>query len=314
MEATIENGPWTVMAYYLILRKWEVEKVIQEIDFSKVNIWVQLHALPLEMLTMGNANTFKSKISSVIKIDSDNMWEKKRWDGKGLATIKYDIVYFCFDCERLGHIQKFCEDDKDKNREEGHVVGKESGGLDSILTKGSVMVINVYDIYVQEISIDIAFCVKEKFLWKHTVVEGVGVQNGKEYHVELPSDDSWEEIGVADEVLAKGLWETYLKRDVSKIVGNEELPLKKLRKIKARNWVNYEDNKENCGAIIKSEFTRGIEDGSMVCKHVKRVKKKGNIRRNKLKMLNSNIWLWEIVVTMHFDGFERFSGQVLGNG
>lgn len=41
----------------------------------------------------------------------------------------------------------------------------------------------------------------------------------------------------------------------------------------------------------------------MVCKHVKRVKKNGNIRRNKLKMLNSNIWLWEVVVTMHFDGF-----------
>ncbi|KAK5842951.1 hypothetical protein PVK06_005374 [Gossypium arboreum] len=42
MEATIENGPWTVMRYCLILQKWEVEKAIQEINFSKVNIWVQL--------------------------------------------------------------------------------------------------------------------------------------------------------------------------------------------------------------------------------------------------------------------------------
>lgn len=64
-------------------------------------------------------------------------------------------------------------------KDRGQVVGKESGGLDSILTKGRVMVIDAYDIYVQEISIDTTFCVKEKFLCERTVVEGVSVQRGQ---------------------------------------------------------------------------------------------------------------------------------------
>ena len=50
-EDALEKGSWSVMGYCLNMKKWEVELAIQDISFSNVLFRIQVHKLPLEMLT-----------------------------------------------------------------------------------------------------------------------------------------------------------------------------------------------------------------------------------------------------------------------
>ena len=51
MAAALANGPWSVMGHCLNLKKWEMEKTVNEVNFTKVYFWVQIHNLPLEMMS-----------------------------------------------------------------------------------------------------------------------------------------------------------------------------------------------------------------------------------------------------------------------
>ncbi|XVF74461.1 hypothetical protein PTKIN_Ptkin13bG0112100 [Pterospermum kingtungense] len=58
----IDNGPWSVMGYYLNIKRWDVKVSIKEVDFSEVSFLVQVHKLPLEMLSIRNAKVIGSSI------------------------------------------------------------------------------------------------------------------------------------------------------------------------------------------------------------------------------------------------------------
>ncbi|XVE61302.1 hypothetical protein DITRI_Ditri06bG0029100 [Diplodiscus trichospermus] len=58
-KRSIEEAPksslWSIMGSCLNLKRWRIDQVIQEINLSKMAIWIQVHKLPLEMMTKKNA-------------------------------------------------------------------------------------------------------------------------------------------------------------------------------------------------------------------------------------------------------------------
>ena len=135
MEKALEKGPWSVMVNCLNLKKWDVKETIQEISFSKVSFWIQVHKLPLEMLTRSNAEKIGKILGDLEKIDDPTwlngvgrsflrmriaveiekplvagFWVLREDKRRVWVEVKYEkVVDFCFVCGKMGHVMKNCE-------------------------------------------------------------------------------------------------------------------------------------------------------------------------------------------------------------
>ncbi|OMO88293.1 hypothetical protein CCACVL1_08480 [Corchorus capsularis] len=133
-EAMVES-PWSVMGCCLILKKWEIDKPISEIPFDRVQFWVQIHELPLDMQTLDNLKKIDNSIGRVvmlekpewnqgtgrcymrmrIELDVKNplipgFWVPRQGRDKLWVKLKYEkLSDFCFVCGRLGHHGKYCD-------------------------------------------------------------------------------------------------------------------------------------------------------------------------------------------------------------
>ena len=72
MKAALKEGPWSVMGCCLNLKRWEVDQAIQEVSFSKVTFWIQIHILPLELLTEQNARKIGSVLEKLVTVEDSN--------------------------------------------------------------------------------------------------------------------------------------------------------------------------------------------------------------------------------------------------
>ncbi|OMO50761.1 Zinc finger, CCHC-type [Corchorus capsularis] len=80
MEFAMENGPWSVFGHSLVLRRWEVEIDVKKPLMS--GFWVP-------------------------RVDKERIW----------AEIRYErLADFCYNCGRLGHIEKNCEYAENQDR------------------------------------------------------------------------------------------------------------------------------------------------------------------------------------------------------
>ncbi|XVE52184.1 hypothetical protein DITRI_Ditri02bG0102600 [Diplodiscus trichospermus] len=109
-KKAIKEGPWSVMGFYVNLKKWQLGEVIEEIDFREVEFWVQVHNLPLKMMSIGNGERIGRKIGRLIK-ERGRIWVALRY--KKLSD-------FCYNCGRLGHTQKTCCEEEKKGSESGY--------------------------------------------------------------------------------------------------------------------------------------------------------------------------------------------------
>ncbi|OMO59554.1 reverse transcriptase [Corchorus capsularis] len=118
MEDALANGPWSVMGCYLNIKKWEIGQAMSDLDFSRVDFWLQVHNLPLEMLTCQNAE----KIGVVIVRNCEQyeggqlrygphmrtgpIWDKKvvRWPGgdKGKQCMDSTLNKDCLMLDKEG--------------------------------------------------------------------------------------------------------------------------------------------------------------------------------------------------------------------
>ncbi|OMO79250.1 Zinc finger, CCHC-type [Corchorus olitorius] len=134
LQAMIDS-PWSVMGFCLILKRWEVEKSISEISFDKVQYWVQIHDLPLEMQTLANLKKIGDSIGRVIMLEKPDwsqgtgrcymrtrleldvnkslipgFWVPRQDKGKLWVRLKYEkLGDFCFNCGKIGHMGKNCD-------------------------------------------------------------------------------------------------------------------------------------------------------------------------------------------------------------
>lgn len=62
-------GPWSIMGSLMILRKWEAQKTLEEIDFSFIPFWVQIQGLPLGFLNARSGLKIAESLGKIIAVE-----------------------------------------------------------------------------------------------------------------------------------------------------------------------------------------------------------------------------------------------------
>lgn len=63
------NGPWSIMGYLLILRKWDTKKAFNEMDFDFSPFWIQIQGLPLGFLNSKSGIEIAKTLGKIIEVE-----------------------------------------------------------------------------------------------------------------------------------------------------------------------------------------------------------------------------------------------------
>ncbi|XP_040996158.1 uncharacterized protein At4g02000-like [Juglans microcarpa x Juglans regia] len=123
--------PWNFKGYHMILKEWLPRHSLQEVDLRYLAFWIQIHGLPLELVTQENAEKIGRVIGNLLGFDHIVAFVKRflrirveidtskpLLDGFILPqlnrqpakiTFKYErLSEFCYICGRLGHVHQSC--------------------------------------------------------------------------------------------------------------------------------------------------------------------------------------------------------------
>ena len=116
----------------MVLQEWEEGAVVSEIQFSEICFWVQIHNMPLDLLTKKNVEVIGRKLGRIVEIEDpsgkvgfgrgflrirvgmevdkalvDGFWIPRKNKERCWATVKCEkLSDFCFLCGKLGHVVK----------------------------------------------------------------------------------------------------------------------------------------------------------------------------------------------------------------
>lgn len=133
-EQILEDGPWSVMGYCICLHRWQPGFTLDEIDFSQVAYWVQVHGLSLDQMSPTNAKKVGDQIGKVMEIEDpisshgirrgffrirvlidvskpipSGFWACRAGKSNIWASFKYEhLADFCYNCGCLGHVEGHC--------------------------------------------------------------------------------------------------------------------------------------------------------------------------------------------------------------
>ncbi|GJT10635.1 reverse transcriptase [Tanacetum coccineum] len=71
VQRILHDAPWLVKGHFLILRPWNPNVHISEIDFAHENFQLQAHRQPFRKLTRAYATELASKVETVVDVDFD---------------------------------------------------------------------------------------------------------------------------------------------------------------------------------------------------------------------------------------------------
>ncbi|TXG71426.1 hypothetical protein EZV62_000005 [Acer yangbiense] len=130
-----QRGPWYFEKSLIVLEKPEGRGSISQLKFNKVELWIQIHDVPIICMNKRTAKWMAEQIGRVIEIpfESKDCWGKflkvkvqiditkplKRWlhlkldksNDIVMVSLKYErLPEFCYVCGRIGHANKECSD------------------------------------------------------------------------------------------------------------------------------------------------------------------------------------------------------------
>jgi hypothetical protein len=133
MEAVLNGGPWTFDNNMLILEQVQLGMQIERIPLFHVNMWVQVHNLPMGLMRESVGNKLANYIGAFMEYDKNNQtsfWRqymrvrvkvdvrlplkkeakvKDREGNWGTVKFKYEkLGVFCFVCGIMGHAENKC--------------------------------------------------------------------------------------------------------------------------------------------------------------------------------------------------------------
>lgn len=131
-ERVVDMSPWAIHGHCLNLKSCNPNQSIDEVDFTKIQIWTQVHGLSAEMLNLENARQIVFRIGTSLCIEDEKdmqergyirskmeidvnepvcpgfWWTNERGREKW-AQVKYERMSdVCFGCGRLGHNAQSC--------------------------------------------------------------------------------------------------------------------------------------------------------------------------------------------------------------
>lgn len=130
----LEKAPWNILGQVLILKQWNPQISVHEIDFTHAPYWIQIHGMPLEFFSKQNAAHTGSKIGEVIDVEDPfhgttikrsflrvrvllntknplpaGFWIPRLHFPKIWVQLRYEkLMDYCYNCGRLRHDQRAC--------------------------------------------------------------------------------------------------------------------------------------------------------------------------------------------------------------
>ena len=134
LHKVLDFSPWNMKGSPLFLKRWYAEEAIEDLDFTKAAYWVQVHNLPLELITVANAENISASLGVLLEVDNANCSKPAR---KGFlrfrvllnllnplipgfthhrppkAPLWVQYMYkrlsnYCYTCGRIGHLSFVC--------------------------------------------------------------------------------------------------------------------------------------------------------------------------------------------------------------
>jgi hypothetical protein len=134
MEAVLNGGPWSFDNNMLLLEQVQLGMQVDQIPLSHVNMWVQVHNLPMGLMKEKNGIQLANYIGAFVEYDKNNnssFWRqymrlrvkvdvrkplkkstkvKNKEGGWCEVLFKYEkLGIFCFVCGIMGHAENKCE-------------------------------------------------------------------------------------------------------------------------------------------------------------------------------------------------------------
>lgn len=138
-DMVMKRAPWFIMNHLLCLESWNPTASYQQISYQQIEfnsspMWIQIHNLPLELMSSNNAAKILSRVGSIMEIEEPVVEGRllrtfvrgrvKVNLGKPLPTgcwvprsnlpnlwVRYiyeRIQSMCYKCGVLGHDQSYC--------------------------------------------------------------------------------------------------------------------------------------------------------------------------------------------------------------
>lgn len=128
----LESGPWNVDNRLFNVLPWPRDLVIEEVNFSGIKFWIQIHNVPLGVMTDGTARSIARRVGEVLEVEDpikvprpylrvrvkldgqkplySGFYEPRGGPKRRRICVKYErLREFCYRCGRIGHSCKFCQ-------------------------------------------------------------------------------------------------------------------------------------------------------------------------------------------------------------
>ncbi|KAK2988598.1 hypothetical protein RJ640_026095 [Escallonia rubra] len=88
MELVLKDNPWNIRGTILVLQRWQPSMAIEQVEFFTVDLWLQLHFIPLELFYSDLAGLIGSAFGKLLAMDWNPVRQQRRDFFRVLVRIK----------------------------------------------------------------------------------------------------------------------------------------------------------------------------------------------------------------------------------